>query len=112
MEDLQQNDRSDASTAGRSSGDTTENWKIIREELHRQSGYLRTLEAANARLNGEAEKLRQRAEVVEVLREEKHDLERKVRGVDDLRRRVGELEGELAAEKIKRSAERCSTFPF
>lgn len=83
-------------------GDTTENWKVIREELHRQSGYLRSLETANMRLTSEVGKLRQQAGMVEVLKEEKLDLQRKVEGMDGLRKRAAELEGQLALERTKK----------
>ena len=68
-----------------------ENWGVIREELHRQASHLRTVEAENAKLNGELTTLRQRHANIEVLKEQKRELERKARGVDELREQVVRL---------------------
>lgn len=79
-----------------------ENWGVIREELHRQASHLRTVEAENAKLNGELTTLRQRHANIEVLKEQKRELERKARGVDELREQVVRLEAELDAARRER----------
>ncbi|TDL13722.1 hypothetical protein BD410DRAFT_871899, partial [Rickenella mellea] len=118
IEDLQAQkaDTSDISTTSLVNSDkngpnTQENWDVIRDELHRQASYLRQLEATNSRLTNELERLRVRADGAEVLREEKLDLERKVRGLEALRRKVGELEGELEVEREKAKSRVESTAP-
>ncbi|KAH6874839.1 hypothetical protein BKA70DRAFT_1449268 [Coprinopsis sp. MPI-PUGE-AT-0042] len=50
---------------------------VVREELHRQAEYLRTLEAKNVKLTSELSYLRERNQSIEILREEKRVLERK-----------------------------------
>jgi mitotic spindle assembly checkpoint protein MAD1 len=75
---------------------------IIREELHRQIGYLRSLESANARLDAELRVLRGRHESVEVLREEKRWLELRVHNYEEMRERVVSLEAELEAARKER----------
>ncbi len=75
-----------------------QNMEVIREELHRQADYLRQLETANTKLKAELA----RCGNVDVLREEKRTLERRVRGMDDLRRRIAELEGQVDASQRER----------
>ncbi|KAH7921342.1 hypothetical protein BV22DRAFT_1096636 [Leucogyrophana mollusca] len=77
----------------------SEDWHTISQELHRQTAHLRTLEAANARLTTELARYKQRHESVQVLREEKRALERKVAVVDTLRGEVARLELELQEAK-------------
>jgi mitotic spindle assembly checkpoint protein MAD1 len=74
-------------------------WEIVREELKRQSTYLKTLESSNTRLTSEVVVLRQRASNAEVLKEEKRTLEKRLEGVDKLRTRCAELERELELGK-------------
>lgn len=75
---------------------------VVREELHRQANYLRTLESTNAKLTSEINVLRERNTSVEVLREEKRGLERKVQMLEDLRTKVVKLEAEVAAGRRER----------
>lgn len=85
-------------------------WKIIGDELQRQTTYLRTIEASNSRLTHENERLQHRTQDFEVLREEKLGLERQLRGFDELRKKVGMLEADLAAEKEKAASNQCVAF--
>ena len=84
-------------------------WKVISDELQRQTTYLRTIEASNSRLTQENERLQHRTQDFEVLREEKIGLERQLRGFEELRRKVGTLEADLAAEKEKAASHQCVT---
>lgn len=79
-----------------------ENWQVVRDELHRQASYMRNLETTNARLTGEVTSLKERQMSVEVLREEKRDLERKARAADGLRDQVARLEAEVQAGRRER----------
>ena len=79
-----------------------ENWAIVREELHRQASHLRSVEAANTKMTAELTVLRQRNASVEVLREQKRDLERKLSGMDELSENVVKLEAELDAARRER----------
>ncbi|KAG9312696.1 mitotic checkpoint protein-domain-containing protein [Chiua virens] len=74
-----------------------ENWGVIRDELHRQASYLRSLETTNAKLNAELGRYKDRHANLEVLREEKRALERKVLVVDELRGKVVSLEAQVEA---------------
>lgn len=91
----------DQDTVSRRSGDD-ENWEIVRDELHRQSNHVRTLESANTRMKTELAVLRQRHENIEILKEQKRELERKARDADELRERVVRLEAELDASRSER----------
>ena len=75
---------------------------VVREELHRQAGYLRTLESTNARLTSELTVLRERHTSVEVLREEKRGLEKRVQVLEELRTKVVRLEAEVEAGRRER----------
>ncbi|THG98156.1 hypothetical protein EW026_g3974 [Hermanssonia centrifuga] len=77
-------------------------WAIIREELHRQTDYLHTVEAANVKMSSDLAVLKQRDANLEVLKEQKRDLKRKVQGVDELREKLVKLEAELAAARKER----------
>ncbi|KAH9946737.1 MAD-domain-containing protein [Amylocystis lapponica] len=79
-----------------------ESWVVVREELHRQAEYMRTVEATNAKMASELNVLRERHTSMEVLKEQKRDLERKVQGVEDLREEVVRLEAELEAARRER----------
>ncbi|KAF9007327.1 hypothetical protein BDZ89DRAFT_1231838 [Hymenopellis radicata] len=61
-----------------------QNMEVISEELHRQADYLRQLEMANTKIKAELA----RNGNVDVLREEKRTLERRVRSMKELRRRI------------------------
>ncbi|KAH6894764.1 hypothetical protein BKA70DRAFT_1570608 [Coprinopsis sp. MPI-PUGE-AT-0042] len=67
---------------------------VVREELHRQAEYLRTLEAKNVGLTSELSDLRERNQSIEVLREEKRGLETKLVVLDELKEKVVRLEAE------------------
>ncbi|KAK0223443.1 spindle assembly checkpoint component Mad1 [Armillaria fumosa] len=75
-----------------------EDMTIIREELRRQATYLRQLESENAELRV----LKARSQSIEVLKEEKRGLERKLRGMDELRHQVVELEAQVDAGRRER----------
>lgn len=75
-----------------------EDMTIIREELRRQATYLRQLESENAELRV----LKARSQSIEVLKEEKRGLERKLRGMDELRHQVVELEAQVEAGRQER----------
>ncbi|KAJ3497243.1 hypothetical protein NLJ89_g10374 [Agrocybe chaxingu] len=79
-----------------------ESMSVVREELHRQAAYLRNLETTNAKLTVELNSLRERNTSIEVLREEKRGLERKVAMLDELRTKVVKLEAEVEAGRRER----------
>ncbi|TBU44830.1 MAD-domain-containing protein [Dichomitus squalens] len=79
-----------------------EDWAVVREELHRQATYVRQLESANAKMGAELNILHERQTSVEVLKEQKRDLERRLRGADELREQVVKLEAELDAARKER----------
>ncbi|KAF9475572.1 MAD-domain-containing protein [Pholiota conissans] len=79
-----------------------ESMNVVREELHRQANYLRTLESTNAKLTSELKILRERQTSVEVLREEKRGLELRVKMLEELRTKVVKLEAEVAAGRRER----------
>ena len=79
-----------------------ESWGVIRDELHRQASYLRSLETTNAKLNAELGRYKDRYANLEVLREEKRALERKVLVVDELREKVVSLEAQVEAARQER----------
>ena len=81
---------------------TDNDWKIVRDELTRQASYLRNLESSNARMTGELTQLRQRNESIEVLKEQRRDLERKSANTDSLRQSVIRLEAEVEAARKER----------
>ena len=81
---------------------TDNDWKVVRDELTRQAAYLRNLESSNARMTGELTQLRQRTESIEVLKEQKRDLERKLANTDSLRQSVVRLEAEVEAARKER----------
>ena len=75
---------------------------VVREELHRQANYLRTLESTNAKLTSELTVLRERQTSVEVLREQKRGLEKRVQVLEELRTKVVKLEAEVEAGRRER----------
>ena len=79
-----------------------ESWTVVREELHRQAEHARSIEAANAKMSSELTILRQRHANIEVLKEQKRELERKAQGMNELREKVVKLEAEVAAAKNER----------
>ena len=60
---------------------------VVREELHRQANYLRTLESMNAKLTV----LRDRQTSVEVLREQKRALEKRLQILYIIEQPAGEI---------------------
>ncbi|TEB23162.1 hypothetical protein FA13DRAFT_1640255 [Coprinellus micaceus] len=93
----------DAEHANRSSADLGD-MEIVREELGRQAGYLRSLESANAKLSAEVNQLKGRHESIEVLREEKRGLEAKLSTMGELREKCVTLEAELNAARSERAS--------
>ncbi|RDB18933.1 Spindle assembly checkpoint component mad1 [Hypsizygus marmoreus] len=83
-------------------GAEEESMNVVREELHRQATYLRSLESTNAKLTSELNMLRERHASVEVLKEEKRGLERKVTLMEQLREKAVKLEAELEAARRER----------
>ncbi|KAL1942225.1 hypothetical protein VTO73DRAFT_6289 [Trametes versicolor] len=83
-------------------GAQEEDWTVLREELHRQAKYMRQLETANTKMTIELNGLREKQTSVEVLKEQKRELERKVRGAEEMRDRVVKLEAELDAARKER----------
>ena len=79
-----------------------EDWSVVREELHRQAKYMRQLESANVKMTAELNIMREKQTSVEVLKEPKRDLERKLRGADEVREQVVRLEAELEAARKER----------
>lgn len=88
-----------------------EQWKVVRDELQRQATQLRTSETLNARLSSEIQKYRSRNQSIEVLREEKRDLEKKLTRMEEVKERAARLEGELQAARTEREGW-CVEFHF
>ncbi|EDR02403.1 uncharacterized protein LACBIDRAFT_332507 [Laccaria bicolor S238N-H82] len=84
--------------------DSSDDMRIVREELHRQAAYHRTLESTNAHLTAELAVLRERHASVEVLREEKRGLEKKLSVLEEMRERVVRLEAQVEAGRREREA--------
>lgn len=103
-DDLKSRKASEDSTGVDPSRDN--DWKVVRDELTRQASYLRTLESSNARMSTELTQLRLRNESIEALREQKHDLARKLEReltiTDTLRQSAAELEVEVGAARKER----------
>ena len=87
-----------------------EDWTVVREELHRQATYMRQLEDANVKMIAELNILREKQTSVEVLKGHKRDLERKLRGAEELREQVVKLEAELEAARKERRTVRRATL--
>ncbi|KAI0031025.1 MAD-domain-containing protein [Vararia minispora EC-137] len=81
----------------------TAKWNVIHNEVQSVVEHSKAVERENARMKAELERLREKRTNVEILREEKIALERKLRGVEELRTQVGKLEGELAAARRERA---------
>jgi len=77
---------------------------VVRDELHRQAGYLRALESTNVKLSAELAALRKRQTSIEVLKEEKRGLETKVRVLEELREQIVRLQAEVEAGRRERDA--------
>ncbi|PPQ94910.1 hypothetical protein CVT25_004396 [Psilocybe cyanescens] len=81
-----------------------ESMSVVRDELHRQANYLRSLESANSKMTAELNVLRERQTSVEVLREEKRGLERKIQMLEEFRTKAVKLEAEVEAGRKEREA--------
>lgn len=81
-----------------------EQWGIVQEELSRQTGKLQTTIAENMKYRAELTKLRTRVQNIEILKEEKRDLERKVARLEEFKTRAMQSEGELEAMKHERQS--------
>ncbi|KAI6165120.1 spindle assembly checkpoint component Mad1 [Pisolithus thermaeus] len=82
--------------------DDDQGWVVVRDELHRQAAHMRALEATNTKLNAELGRYKERHANIEILREEKHILERKVAITEELRERVVLLEAQVEAARRER----------
>jgi mitotic spindle assembly checkpoint protein MAD1 len=83
-------------------GSEEESMSVVREELHRQADYLRNMESTNIKLTSELSILKERHTSIEVLKEEKRGLERKLRMLEELREKVVRLEAEVEAGRRER----------
>lgn len=90
--------------------DEDKNWCIIRDELHRQAAHMRALETTNTRLSVELGMYKDRHGNIEVMREEKRALERKVAVMEELREQVVSLEAQVEAARQERQAWLVSPF--
>lgn len=91
------------------SSNESENWSVVRDELQRQAGYLRSLESINAKLTTELARYKDRHASLEVLREEKRTLESKVAIMEGLREKVAKLEAQVEAARQEREDWACKT---
>ncbi|GAA5910674.1 hypothetical protein JCM5296_001688 [Sporobolomyces johnsonii] len=82
--------------------------ELIREELHRQVTTLKTLEKENGKLQRKLDTYERQHANVEVLKETNRSLEKKVKGVEDLRQQVAVQAMEL--EMLKREKSEWSAF--
>lgn len=94
------------------SSNENENWSVVRDELQRQAGYLRSLESINAKLTTELARHKDRHASVEVLREEKRTLESKVAIMEGLREKVAKLEAQVEAARQERKDWASKTSEF
>ena len=85
-----------------------QNWNVIRDELHRQATSFRKLEAENARLTTDLRLYKTRAESVQVLREEKMSLEKRLQRAEEYREQAARLQAEVDAARQER-AKWCGT---
>ncbi|GBE85486.1 MAD-domain-containing protein [Sparassis crispa] len=98
----QLDDLADAQDTSMQHTSDDEDWTVVRAELHHQAEYMRTLEGANSRMSTELAALRERQASVEVLKEQKRELERKVKDAENVREKVARLEAELEAARRER----------
>lgn len=85
-----------------SSRQDSADWEGIRSQLLQQTEQTRRLEDANAKMKGELLVLRERHANIEVLKEEKRILERRVRDGESLREQLGAMEAEVDALRRER----------
>ncbi|KAG8998937.1 coiled-coil domain-containing protein mad1 [Tulasnella sp. JGI-2019a] len=83
-------------------GGETEDWNVVREEMHRQAAHWKNLELVNSRLTSEVTSLRARQTSVEVLREEKRTLELKLQKASEQAEQLARLQGEVEAARKER----------
>lgn len=74
----------------------------LRSQLLQQTEQMRRLEDANAKMRGELLVLRERHANIEVLKEEKRILERRVRDAEAIREQLGLMEAEVDALRQER----------
>jgi len=113
IQDLQQqlDDARGATDSSVRSTNENENWSVVRDELQRQAGYLRSLESMNAKLTTELARYKDRHASLEVLREEKRALESKVATMEGLREKVARLEAQVEAARREREDWQVPTQP-
>ncbi|QSL65195.1 hypothetical protein MERGE_002502 [Pneumocystis wakefieldiae] len=78
--------------------------KILNRELFEQLSYIKSLEKKNFRQSKELKQLRESHKSIQMLQEEKKDLEFQLKLMDDLRQRLGESEMECAILKREKAA--------
>jgi mitotic spindle assembly checkpoint protein MAD1 len=81
---------------------TSKELEIMRSEILQQTEHVRKLEDANAKMQGELLVLRERHQNIEVLREEKRVLERRVWDADLIREQLGAMEAQVEALRQER----------
>ncbi|KZT33480.1 hypothetical protein SISSUDRAFT_1037006 [Sistotremastrum suecicum HHB10207 ss-3] len=89
---------SDSKDSSRRSSEK-ETLRILSTSLSKSQSALKSLESQNAHLQSQLFTLREKAKLASILQEEKAALERKVAGVQALRERCAQLEGEV--EELK-----------
>ncbi|KZS88490.1 hypothetical protein SISNIDRAFT_531442 [Sistotremastrum niveocremeum HHB9708] len=99
------NDSNDASATPDSKDSTRrssekETLRILSTSLSKSQSALKSLESQNAHLRSQLFTLREKAKLASILQEEKAALERKVAGVQALRERCAQLEGEVEELKV------------
>lgn len=104
LDDLEEAHANTTSTSIFSENGGGDQWAIVRDELKRQTQQLRETESANTRLTVEVNKLRARNQNIEILKEEKRDLERKLARMEEVKAKVTTLEGELEAASIEKQS--------
>jgi mitotic spindle assembly checkpoint protein MAD1 len=89
------------------SGDTdaVREMAVVRDELNRQTEYMLNLERTNMKLEAELGLLRDQHASVDVLREEKRELEKRARMFQPAQERANRLEAELELVRKEREDE-------
>ncbi|KAG5439592.1 hypothetical protein PCANB_002168 [Pneumocystis canis] len=78
--------------------------KILNRELSEQLSYIKSLEKKNLQQAQELKQLRESYKSIQILQEEKKDLQFQLKLMDDLRQRLGESEIECAILKREKAA--------
>ncbi|KIM30544.1 hypothetical protein M408DRAFT_287376 [Serendipita vermifera MAFF 305830] len=99
-----------------SHGQDSKEWEGLRSELVQQTEQMRRLEDVNAKMKAELLVLRERHANIEVLKEEKRILERRVRDTESIREQLGLMEAEVDALRQERAnstahAQRATDIP-